>query len=279
MGRIRYVTFPTLHAEPLTIAARLSAPEGAGPHPAVILLHDDEGPGERENAHAAALNAAGFLTLEPDLCTPRDPAGDRGACSAKVHEILPDLFGARRFLADRTEVQSGAIGVLGFGSGGAAALLAATTAIDQAFPEDGGFAGFLAFYPVCHRFNRLPGFEFSHLVHAPILIATATLDGYDDDRAAGPALAGSLPPMDRAKVRTAIFYGVHHGFDAPGPDREIEDPDAHRGQGGAVTLRYDPEAGGRARGLVVQFFGEMRDSRRRERPQPRRSAAALAWNP
>ena len=279
MSRIRYVAFNSLHAEPLTIGARLSVPQGAGPFPAVILLSGDEGPGERETAHAAALTAAGFLTLEPDLRTARNPDGAGDDRAPSVHEILPDLFGARRYLARRPEVISGAIGVLGFGSGGAAALLAATTSIDQAFPEDGGFAGFLAFYPVCHRFNRTPGFEFSHLVPAPILIATATLDGYDDDRGAGPALAGTLPPMDRAKVRNAVFYGVHHAFDAPGPDRQVENPSAHRGQGGAVTVRHDPEAAVRARGLAVQFFGEMRDARRRERPQPRRSAAALAWNP
>jgi dienelactone hydrolase len=250
-----YVAFPSLHAPPLTIAARLSGPEGAGPHPAVIILHGADGPSGREGLYAEALNAAGFVTLEPDLRSARrlDPGAGPG-----VHQTLPDLFGARRFLVDRPDVDASRIGVLGFGSGGAAALLAATRAVDQAFPEDGGFAGFLAFYPVCHRFNRAPGFEFADLVAAPILIATAALDEYDDDRDAGPALVRSLPALDRMKVRTAVFHGVRHGFDMPGPRRQVEDPAAHRGDGGTVTMEFDPEVAVRAHGLAVQIFGEMR---------------------
>ena len=276
MSRLHYVSFPSLHADPLTISARLQTPDGPGPHPAVVLLHGDEGPGHGEAAHADRLNAAGFLTLEPDMWSPRARAGSHPPCS--VHERLPDLFGARRFLADRADTDSGAIGVLGFGSGGAAALLAATRMIDQAFPADGGFSAFLAFYPVCHRFNRTPGFELADLVHAPILIATAALDDYDDDRAAGPSLAAGLGAMDRTKVRTAVFYGVGHGFDRPSPDRTLEDPMAHQGRGGQVRLHHDLEAAGRARDLSVLFFSEMRESRRRERPVRPRSAAFQAWN-
>lgn len=272
MTHLHYVSFPSLHAAPLTLAARLGVPAGDGPHPAVIVLHGADGPSGREGGHAAALNGAGFVTLEPDLASPRGMnGGGADGRPLSVHQTLPDLFGARRFLADRAEVDAGRIGVLGFALGGAAALLAATRAIDQSFPGDGpfpgdgGFAAFLAFYPLCHRVNRAAGFEFADLVAAPILIATAALDGYDDDPNAGPALARSLPALDRMKVRTAVFHGVHHGFDRPGPDGRIEDPAAHRGDGGLVTTKFDPEAAGRAHGLAVQFFSEMR--RRPVRPR------------
>jgi dienelactone hydrolase len=251
MTAIRYVAFPSLHADPLTIAARLRAPPGAGPHPAIIILHGAGGPTAREGGYAGPLNRAGFITLEPDLWSPRGRAHT-------VHETLPDLFGARRFLADRADVDSSRIGVLGFAFGAVAAMLAATRAVDQSFPDDGGFAAFLPFCPACHRFNRVSGFEFEGLVPAPILIATAALDGYDDDPAAGPALVKSLPALDRAKIRTAVFYGAHHGFDMPGPDRQVEDADAHRGVGGLVTMTFDAEAAGRAHGLAVQFFSEMK---------------------
>jgi dienelactone hydrolase len=266
---IAYVAFPSLHASPLAIAARLSCPEGAGPHPAVIILHGAVGPSGREEGYAEALNAAGFLTLEPDL---RSARGLGASAGPSVHQSLPDLFGARRFLVDRPEVDASRVGVLGFGAGGAAALLAATRTIDQcfsgegAFPEDGCFAGFLAFYPVCHRFNRAPGFEFADLVAAPILIATAALDGYDDDPGAGPALVKSLPALDRMKVRTAVFHGVQHGFDVPGPRRQLEDSEAHRGGGGLVTMEFDEEAAVRAHGLAVQIFGEMRGRPARREP-------------
>jgi dienelactone hydrolase len=265
MTTLHYVAFPSLHAEPLTIAARLSAPDGPGPHPAVILLHGSSGPTEREIGHAQALNAAGFLTLAPDQWSPRGLGGGAAGRPPTVHETLPDLFGARRFLAARPDVDETRIGVAGFSFGAVATLLAATRAVDQAFAGDGGFAAYMAFYPVCHLYNRVPGFELQGLVPAPVMLATGSLDGYDDDPDAGPALVRSLPALDRAKLRTAVFYGAHHAFDMPGPARQVEDPVCHRGQGGLVTMAYDPEAAGRAHELAALFFSEMKVERRRER--------------
>ena len=257
MTRLHYVSFPSLHAAPLTIAARLGVPDHGGPHPAVVILHGSAGPSGREGGYAGPLNDAGFLTLEPDQWSPRSLSGGADGRPQSVHETLPDLFGARRFLTDRADVDSSRIGVLGFSFGAVAAMLAATTFVDQSFPGDGGFAAFLPFYPVCHLYNRGSGFEFEGLVPSPILIATASLDGYDDDPVAGPALARSLRPLDRMKVRTAVFHGVHHAFDMPGPERQVEDPAAHRGAGGLVTMAHDAEAAARAHALAVQFFSEM----------------------
>ncbi|MFI4934094.1 MAG: dienelactone hydrolase family protein [Caulobacterales bacterium] len=258
MSTLHYVGFPSLHAAPLTISGRLCSPEGVGPHPAVIILHGSSGPTEREGGYAGTLNDAGFVTLEPDQWSARSRSSGERWRPDSVHETLPDLFGARGFLAARADVDASRIGVLGFQFGGAAAMLAATRAVDQSFASDGSFAAFLAFYPVCHLYNRVAGFEFADLVPSPILIATAALDEYDDDPGAGSALVKSLPALDRAKIRTAVFYGAHHAFDMLGPRRQVEHPAAHRGDGGLVTVAFDPEAAGRAHGLAVQFFSEMR---------------------
>ena len=67
MTTLHYVTFPSLHSAPLSIAARLRVPQdGSDRHPAVILLHGSAGPSGREGGYADVLNAAGFVTLEPD---------------------------------------------------------------------------------------------------------------------------------------------------------------------------------------------------------------------
>jgi hypothetical protein len=60
------------------------------------------------------------------------------------------------------------------------------------------------------------------------------------------------------KVRTAVFYGAQHGFDLPGPERQVEDQAAHRGAGGLVSLKFDADAAERAHGLAVQVFSEMK---------------------
>ncbi len=257
MTTLHYISFASLHAEPLTISARLQIPETPGPHPAVILLHGSAGPSGREGGYASALNAAGFATLEPDQWAPRALGGGASGRPKTVHETLPDVYGALAYLAARPEVDARRIGLMGFSFGGVATMLAATRAIDQSFSGEARFAAYLPMYPICHLYNRVRGFEFEDLVHAPIVIGTASLDEYDNDPVAGPTLARSLPAMDASKVRTAVFHGVHHGFDMPGETRRMDDPASHRGKGGLVTFAYDAEAAGRAHALAVQVFGEM----------------------
>jgi dienelactone hydrolase len=257
MTTLHYVTFASLHETPLAVPARLRVPETGGPHPAVVILHGSAGPTEREGGYAGPLNEAGFVTIEPDQWWPRGLAGGSRGRPRTIHETLPDLFGARAFLAARDDVDASRIGVIGFSFGGVAAMLAATKAVDATFGGGGGFAALMPVYPVCHLYNRAPGFEFADLTPAPVLIVTGSLDGYDNDPDAGPALARSLKPMDRAKVRTAVVHGAHHGFDMPGPERQVEDPGGNRGAGGLVTMAYNAEATGRTHGLAVQFFSEM----------------------
>src|ERR1700744_2144327 len=105
-GRMRgfpsrhYVTFPSLHPQPLTIAARLMAPATeAEKSPAVILLHGSAGPSTREGGYAEALHAAGFVTLEPDQWSCRGLSGGSEGRPKTVAETLPDVFGARAHLA------------------------------------------------------------------------------------------------------------------------------------------------------------------------------------
>jgi dienelactone hydrolase len=111
-------------------------------------------------------------------------------------------------------------------------------------------------YPICHLYNRVRGFEFGDLVDAPILIVTGALDGYDNDPKAGETLVASLSAADRAKVRTEVMAEAHHGFDMPGEARQVQDPAGNRGQGGLLTMAYNPEAAERAHRLAVAFFSE-----------------------
>src|SRR5579862_6680286 len=128
-----YVTFRSLHDQPFTIAARLMVPEGpkANPEeksPAVLILHGSAGPSTREGGYAEALHAAGFVTLEPDQWSCRGLAGGSEGRPKTVPETLPDLYGARAFLAARADVDVARIGVIGFSFGGVMAMLAATHA-------------------------------------------------------------------------------------------------------------------------------------------------------
>jgi len=256
MTSLHYVTFPSLHETPLTIAARLRIPDHNGPRPAVILLHGSAGPSEREGGYATVLNEAGFVTLEPDQWAARGLVGGAHGRPRTIHETLPDLYGARALLAAHARVDSARIGVAGFSFGAVAAMLAATRVQNDQFLPGGQFVALMPIYPICHLYNRVPGFEFTDLVDAPVLIVTGALDAYDNDPEAGPKLLASLSPTDAARVRCEVMAGAHHGFDMPGPERRVEDPGGNRGAGGMVTMAHNPEAARRAHALAVDFFLE-----------------------
>ena len=256
MTSLHYVTFPSMHEPALTIPARLRVPDGEGRRAAVIILHGSAGPSEREGGYADPLNAAGFVTLEPDQWSPRGLGGGAFGRPRTIHETLPDLYGARAFLAADPRVDPARIGVIGFSFGAVATMLAATHARNDAFLGADHFAALMPVYPICHLYNRVPTFEFADLVDAPILIVTGALDGYDNDPEAGPKLLAALNDADRAHVRVEVMADAHHGFDMPGEAREVQDPGGNRGTGGLVIMAHNPTAAARSHALAVDFFSE-----------------------
>jgi len=252
---LHYVTFPSLHAEPLSIAARLRVPQGGNDrHPAVILLHGSAGPSLREGGYADVLNAAGFVTLEPDQWSARGLAGGSTGRPRTVVETLPDLYGARAFLSAHPAVDAERIGVGGFSFGGVATMLAATHRANDGFLSGDHFGAFMPVYPATWTYNHVPDFEFGELVDAPMLLITGALDQYDDDPVISAKLVASLRPEDRTKIRIEVMAESHHGFDMPGIDMEVSDPFGHQGKGGKVIMRYNREATEKAHHLAVDFF-------------------------
>ncbi|HJW42020.1 MAG TPA: dienelactone hydrolase family protein [Rhizomicrobium sp.] len=252
---LHYVSFRSLHAPPFNIAARLRVPQdGKERHPAVLLLHGSAGPSGREGGYADVLNAAGFVTLEPDQWAARNLAGGAAGRPKTVVETLPDLRRARAFLAAHPAVDAGRIGVAGFSFGGVATMLAATAKQNEAVPASERFCAFMPVYPATWTWNRVPNFEFGDLIDAPILLMTGALDQYDNDPDTAHTLVGSLKPADRARIRVEVMADSHHGFDMPGADMVVDDPFGNRGQGGKVVMRYNPQATKIAHGLAVEFF-------------------------
>ncbi|MGH6685065.1 MAG: dienelactone hydrolase family protein [Pseudolabrys sp.] len=243
---LHYVTIP---GQP-TVAARLRVPQnGRDKHPAVILLHGSAGPSAREGGYADALNAAGFVTLEPDMWAARNFRGGAEG-RPRPHDTLTDLYGSGALLAAHPAVDAARIGVAGFSFGGVVALLAAT----KQFAGPAPLAAFMPVYPATWIWNRVPGFALADFVDAPILLMTGALDQYDNDPDTARALVNSLKPADQARIRVEVMADSHHGFDMPGADIVVDDPFGNRGQGGKVIMRYNPQATKIAHGLAVEFF-------------------------
>src|SRR5882724_8006743 len=70
---------PVTEPQPATLTGDLFTPDGAGPHPAVILHHGCNGIGQNVKNWAVWLQAQGYAALVLDSFTPR---GIRTLCGA-----------------------------------------------------------------------------------------------------------------------------------------------------------------------------------------------------
>jgi dienelactone hydrolase len=179
--RVQYLAFPIeWQNKTIMLGARFQAPLNVTDKvPGVIMLHNGYGVNYRGVYYAAALNKAGIATLEVDQYGGRGIAGGRAAL--KPAEGLPDIAAAYRLLADRPEIDAARIGLTGMSFGGIETLLMMTRSnSDAALGNGKHLQAAMALYPVCYRYNHMPGFEFAGLVDAPIRILVGTEDNLDD---------------------------------------------------------------------------------------------------
>jgi dienelactone hydrolase len=250
--RANYLSFPVeWNGRTVSLGGRLQTPlEVTGKMPAVIMLHNGSGVNYRGLYYAAGLNAAGIATFEIDQY------GGRGiaAGGAKPTEVLADAGGAYQLLAGRPEIDAERIGLTGMSYGGVQTMLLMTRRYsDAAFGVGKNLKAAVALYPVCFRFNHVPGFEFKNLV-GPVRIFVGTEDDLDDGQGACQELIASLRAADATQVSLRTFADATHAFDGFDGSAEVKDPLAHRGKGGNMRIRPNPEAREQARADLVHFF-------------------------
>jgi carboxymethylenebutenolidase len=118
----------------------LGVPDGDGPWPGVVVVHEAFGVDDIMRRQVLRLASAGFLTLMPDLFV---DGGARRCLRATLRAVstgegraFVDVEAARRVLDGRAD-RSGGIGLVGFCMGGGFALMAV---------QDRGFAAVSANY-------------------------------------------------------------------------------------------------------------------------------------
>lgn len=113
----------------------LAEPEGDGPFPAVLMIHEAFGLDDITLRHAQRMAAAGYLTLAVDLFSDggarRCLVSTMRSLAAGQGKAFADLAAARQWLLDSGRT-TGKIGVIGFCMGGGFALLLANDGFDAA---------------------------------------------------------------------------------------------------------------------------------------------------
>ena len=157
------ITTSTIKGVPEQIPAALFKPEGPGPFPAVVIMHDCSGLGPRSSGApgrwAKELLEQGYVILIPDSFTTRGHAS--GVCtdsSPSRTEVSPirrvrDAYAALAYIRTLPYVDRARVGLMG-GSHGGSTTLASMVAPESdkdplARDKRAGFAAAVALYPAC----------------------------------------------------------------------------------------------------------------------------------
>jgi dienelactone hydrolase len=202
-------------ADNVTLHGTLFRPEGDGPFPAVVALHDCGGlirrpamQAELYNEWANLLVGKGFVVLFPDSFGSRGLGPQCREANRKVHarrERVADANAARRWLQTQSYVKADHISLLGWSHGGVAALW---TVRPTAMPHDGGadFRSAVVFYPSCRRLR-----ETAWSARVPTLILIGSADDWTPAAACQQMVAGARGRSARAEI--VVYAGAYHEFD------------------------------------------------------------------
>jgi dienelactone hydrolase len=188
------------------IQADLAKPDGAGPFPAVIVLHGCAGMHETTKQKLAdELVTWGYAVLLVDsYATRRIDQACTSSALATFYKRRPDAYGALIFLGNQTFVDPGRVAVVGFSAGAWVALFVTEPYSFGLFDPPGNlrFRAAAAFYPPCNEAGARPVI--------PTLIFIGAVDDWTPAADCSEKLAGW--GKDGPPIELVVYPGVYHGF-------------------------------------------------------------------
>ncbi len=264
----------------LPLPTTLMIPEGTGPFPAVVIMHDCSGLSP-QSSHAPArwadeLVKQGYAILIPDSFAPRGFPG--GVCTEPFERSriasggvrALDAYGALAFLRSRPEVDGERIGIMGGSHGGWTTLASMYEPVRADDPlveaKRHGFAAAIALYPLCtapfgtwavQRANGAIGPAVGHSgIYKPIAPVLILIGEKDDWTPARPcqwlvetAKAQGYP------IDIKVYPDAYHSFDSH--SRLFFNPQRTNGNnasGRGATTGGNPTAWADAKEQVRTFF-------------------------
>jgi len=243
----RRPTFPTVPARFSVpeLASRTTAfysPEGAGPFPAVVLLHSCAGLKRSTVWYwAGRLTTAGYAVLVVDSFGPRGVESVCGTEAVPVDQVADDAFAALAHLRSLPSIDGDRVAVVGFSWGAMAGLRTASAASVRSSGAP-GFRAVVAFYPWCqdsHPNARVQALR-THL-YPDVVTPTLILVGSADDETPAAQCEQAVDTVRRAgkPVAIKVYPGATHVFDGVAFG---DKPFVNSYGGRRFVYRYDPAA-------------------------------------
>ena len=263
------------------IPASLLKPEGDGPFPAVVIMHDCSGLGPRSSGAPARwsreLLQQGYVVLIPDSFAPR--GADNGVCTLADAKLrlatngavrAADAYGALAALRELPYVDKAHIGIMGGSHGGWSTLAAMVAPRSNRDPladaKRSGFAAAIALYPSCMvRYGEwsvtqshgntgpMSGHYGVYRALAPILILSGERDDWTPAEPCRQMV--EVARAQGASIDIKIYPGARHSFDSDAPVRYVaQRNNASSPSGRGATTGGDPAAWADARKQVAEFF-------------------------
>ena len=262
------ITTTTPNGTSEQIPVELSKPEGSGPFPAVVIMHDCSGLGPRSSGApgrwAKELVGRGYVVIMPDSFSTRGfPDGVCTDASRSRDDVSParrvrDAYAPLAHLRTLPYVDGAHIGLMGGSHGGSTTLtsmIAPESDADLLAKERrAGFAAAVALYPGCVASRRTWSNPGVYRPVAPLLI----LIGEKDDWTPAEPCRRLAEAAQQAGylVTIKIYPGAYHSFDSRNPVRYVAARiNANAPSGRGATTGGDPAAWADSIQEVVAFFG------------------------
>lgn len=228
----------------LMLSGDIAIPAGAGPFPAIVLLHGCGGYTDQfRRDWPGYLNGLGYLTFSVDSFGPRgfrkcnrELFGIRDTDRGQRDRYLArDAYGALDFLANVPIVDKARVAVMGFSFGAITVNYLAGRNLRE--PGARAFRAAIGFYGHCYRLATPDNMM-------PLLLLIGSEDKWLRDDPRGP---GCERFAGTDNVELHALKGAHHGFD----NSRFKTP---RTDIAGNTMQYSAEATQRARAFVKDFL-------------------------
>lgn len=221
--------------------ARLYAPAGAGPFPAVVLSHTCGPLRQHIFEWAQRFLAASYAVLVVDHLGPRRTNTNCGSFNVSVTEYAQDDVTAMRHLRSLPFVDGKRIVQMGFSYGAMAGLREASESFRTKHLGGERFAAIISVYPWCNQQGgqtyRDHQWNFNNDTDIPLLVLVGAEDDEADPRScidqAKKNAANGMP------VELTVLPGTTHAFDHTWMG---DKPFTERQGGRTVTYRYNRES-------------------------------------